>query len=1295
MYFVRLHAAMMIAAPLLLSPSIGAQDVNATQQPSPQDGTAATTQPQQPDATAAQPPQKKIPKQLPPHLQRLKSFVELQQQLKKQYSLFAQQNERLQEQMQQMKQQLSEHRQQSVDALFNPLLGQMNGDRQQARLVAIQELELLQSYPPNPQVTPAVLLRLGQLYFEQDDSDHMAKMEEFSKKLEALPKGQQADDLTIPEQNFRRSIDVLEQLTNNYPSYQNLDIALYLLGICTYMQGDFEDAVDAWRQLAEQHPQSAFRDEVLFRLGDYDFDDRYFTEAAAWYSQVSDPQSPFYERALYKLAWSYYLDSKYMNAVATFMKLLDSMWPQESRRDSTMAQEAIRYIVNSFIDQEAEQLSKTTKPVKRHQKKPSKGSQVIVVERMKSYFLKRPRPYNRTIFMHLGDVMAKGAETKAAVAAYRFLLQQDPMHKDAPDLYARILQVLDESDATKESMQLRQQLVQKFGPNSKWMLQHATNEELIEKTGLWVRDVILAAAVYEHKQGNVYRDAAKTKIAYVHYEQAARLYIRYLNLYPQWPDVDQAIFYLAEVTLEMGLFGNSIRLYQQLQNWIWSTKYKKQAYMGVVFAYQQAIELQESRGKLEKLDISSLSPSEKSPQPRPIPQLRKLYIEAVDEVLRRYPDFENTADVLFYTGAIYYVYGYEQEARRRLVLVLRNYPDTQAAHAVAILFVNEEADVENWREVIALANLYASQNIGGRAKEYERIEMRARFKLAAQLIEQARVAKEAGKLSEAKEHFAEAADLYAQLLRLGAVKEYTDLALYNMAVALGEAGRSQQAIDIYKRVYREHPKSQYALPALFQVALWQEKRLDFDIASKSYLRLAKDYPKSTQAGDALLNAAVLREADGQFLGASTLFLDFATRFPKRSEAAGAYLKAAQLRAKAGDLAGQRRMLQKFINRYRSNAAKQPDVVEAMVALGDSYNTSAQQNKSKKTARNLRRRYIQTYKQAVALYKANPQAMATSTRAAYFAAKADFTLMQPDFVAYQRMKLDSKRAKKQATQLTKKGQRLAELEKVYKAFIATYKSAYWSAQALYRMGALYESLYRAMFGAPCPIEVRRIDPEFGCDEYFDALAEKAAPVEEKALQLYETARQQASNLSDPKAQQLLVQLQTALHKMRPGDYVLPATTLRYPQIDDMYASGIAAEGMVPSSGMLLYPTAGDFALFDTEKLPAAAVQKSGDDKSQAGDDVEEPQQKGDASPQQDNADSNKPQESGDAEQLQQQGDPSQQQDNADSDKPEKSGGADEPQQQDKTDNDKPQESDDGGAVKQEATKPQQPNTDQVE
>ncbi|MEM7494629.1 MAG: tetratricopeptide repeat protein, partial [Myxococcota bacterium] len=1074
----------------------------------------------------------------------MKSYVRLRERLSKQVAAFEQQEKQLQQQLEQTRGELWQRRQTNVDAAFDAVVADLARKEQRARLRAMTPLKKLVTYSADFRVTPDALFRLGQLSFEQTESDYLARVEQLTRRMEKEgPDAEEARiELALLERDFSRAIGALTRLVNEFPAYRHADAVYYLLGICHYLQGDFYDATESWRTLVRRFPRSPFRNEAWFRLGDYDFDDEFYPEAAKAYRQVaSRPGEPFYRRALYKLAWSYYLDNQYMQAVDTFVALLDDTLARDrEQKGSMMVREALQYIVKTFVEREVERSTKRGVGLRK-----GKGSQAVVVQQLRTYFeSKGHRNYERDVFVQLGEDMARAGETEAALQAFGHALALSPLHAGNPDIHAALVRVLEDGDREREAMALRQKLVKEYAPRGTWMNTHAADEELVGKTRRWLRDILLALAVFHHRQGNEDRDDNKSRQAYEHYEQAAELYIRYLNLYPEWSDVDQAIFYLAGVTLEMGLFGNSIELFKQLQNWLWETKYASQAYVSVVYAYQEAIALQEKRGKLEPLDLSAITPQQQGSQEQPIPQLRRLYIQAVDEVLERFPEYEHTADVLFYTGATYYFYGDEKEAKRRLRLVVERFPESQAAHAAASLFVGEHVSAEQWRDAIDLAQLYSRLNIGGMASDYDRIELRARFKLAAQLIAEAQQAKDEGRLSEANLRYEEAAELYRQVLREGGevATQYKDLILFNLAVALGEMGKSQEAMELYERVFREHPKSEYALPALFRVSLWHERRLDFALAAKSYLRLARDYPKSKQGGDALLNAAVLREADGKFGEAARLFLQFAERFPDRPETPGAYLKAAELRAKLGDLPGQRKMLQRFIKRYQRDPDKRAEIVEAHVAFAESTEQSMVKAKGR-GYQALSRQRIDAYRQAVNLYQAHQQQLVKSPRAAYFAAQGAFVLMQPDFDRYQKMKINGKKAKDQVKQLEAKSKQLAELKKAYEDLIGTYRSAYWSAKALARIGGLYESLFRNLVDAPCPsAEIRaqlrkagldrseiKEETEIACMEYKYALSEKANPVEEKALESYGTARERAAALSDPKAQELIAQLQTALNK----------------------------------------------------------------------------------------------------------------------------------------------------------------------
>ncbi|MEM7495524.1 MAG: hypothetical protein AAF471_05195, partial [Myxococcota bacterium] len=315
--------------------------------------------------------------------------------------------------------------------------------------------------------------------------------------------------------------------------------------------------------------------------------------------------------------------------------------------------------------------------------------------------------------------------------------------------------------------------------------------------------------------------------------------------------------------------------------------------------------------------------------------------------------------------------------------------------------------------------------------------------------------------------------------------------------------------------------------------------------------------------------------------------------------------AAELRAKLGDLPGQRKMLQRFIKRYQRDPDKRAEIVEAHVAFAESTEQSMVKAKGR-GYQALSRQRIDAYRQAVNLYQAHQQQLVKSPRAAYFAAQGAFVLMQPDFDRYQKMKINAKKAKDQIKQLEAKSKQLAELKKAYEELIGAYRSAYWSAQALARIGGLYESLFRSLLAAPCPrgeisAQLRGMglsrselkeEVQMACMEYQYALSEKANPVEEKALESYGTARERAAALSDPKAQELIAQLQTALNKLRPAEYALPASGVTYPSMDDTYPAGIAAEGVVPSADTLGYPSSSEWFLYGFEVLPPEPPAASG-------------------------------------------------------------------------------------------------------
>ena len=189
------------------------------------------------------------------------------------------------------------------------------------RLDAIAQFEeFLQRYPDDARYTPDVMFRLAELYYERSSDDHLIAMREYEERLKATEANASAEPPPEPVPDFHPSIGVYQQLITRFPGYALNDAAYYLLGYCLEKQNDFENGQVAYRTLIGRYPKSKFVTEAWVRIGEYYFDaynDRQALAKAveAYEAAVKDKQSPLYDKALYKLGWTYYKMDRFDDAV--------------------------------------------------------------------------------------------------------------------------------------------------------------------------------------------------------------------------------------------------------------------------------------------------------------------------------------------------------------------------------------------------------------------------------------------------------------------------------------------------------------------------------------------------------------------------------------------------------------------------------------------------------------------------------------------------------------------------------------------------------------------------------------------------------------------------------------------------------------------------------------------------------------------------------------------------------------------------------------------------------------------
>ena len=169
---------------------------------------------------------------------------------------------------------------------------------------------------------------------------------------------------------------------------------------------------------------SKFLPEAWTRVGEFHFDSpNELKLAIAAFRKVLDfKDSPYYDRALYKLAWSYYRDNRFPEAVREFdnlVKYADARTAAGQKVGSDLRPEAVQYLGVSFAEPDWDG---DTLP------DPITGLQ----RALEFYKGREGEPHVREVFQRLGDIYFDQTKYADAIAVYKTLLAKWPYYVDAP-----------------------------------------------------------------------------------------------------------------------------------------------------------------------------------------------------------------------------------------------------------------------------------------------------------------------------------------------------------------------------------------------------------------------------------------------------------------------------------------------------------------------------------------------------------------------------------------------------------------------------------------------------------------------------------------------------------------------------------------------------------------------------------------------------------------------------------------------------------------------------------------------
>ena len=174
-----------------------------------------------------------------------------------------------------------------VEAQFKRVIEDLTARERERRADAIAQFErFVKRYPSEPKFTPSALLRLAQLHYERSEDIFFLETEKYDQQMNLF---ESADAEQAPEEpvvNYTRTIELFAQLIRDWPDSKMLDGAYYMQGYCLSAMQKEEEALKNFKLLVQRFPESTFRQEAWWRIGEYYFDSNLLAESIEAYKKV-------------------------------------------------------------------------------------------------------------------------------------------------------------------------------------------------------------------------------------------------------------------------------------------------------------------------------------------------------------------------------------------------------------------------------------------------------------------------------------------------------------------------------------------------------------------------------------------------------------------------------------------------------------------------------------------------------------------------------------------------------------------------------------------------------------------------------------------------------------------------------------------------------------------------------------------------------------------------------------------------------------------------------------------------
>ncbi len=208
---------------------------------------------------------------------------------------------------------------------------------------AIERLEDLKKLKVENSLLEKAIFDLGLAYSRQGNKERAVL--EFQEFIEKYP---QSELIKLAHFELGKDLYHLKKYKLALSELKEIstDEALYLRGKAAQELGDQEGEISAFEELREKFPQSKYSQEAYFKLGNFYYNQKKYTEAIKEFKKISQffPNSSLLSESDYWMGWSYYKLNEYQEASEYFKKV------REYEENLELSQRALFMVAESLYN---------------------------------------------------------------------------------------------------------------------------------------------------------------------------------------------------------------------------------------------------------------------------------------------------------------------------------------------------------------------------------------------------------------------------------------------------------------------------------------------------------------------------------------------------------------------------------------------------------------------------------------------------------------------------------------------------------------------------------------------------------------------------------------------------------------------------------------------------------------------------------------------------------------------------------------------------------------------------------